>query len=111
MFCSAFAYATEPSERTFAATAAFTGAAMFALISDIAARSGSSSPARSRSSSLVSLRYWRSWSVIPDSLVVLDDRGRLLGVRVRDRVVGRDVERQRGIHGGGHVRVDQRHGG
>src|SRR5438105_14549125 len=54
---AAFAYAIALSESTFAATAALIGIAMFALISDIAARSGSSSPASALSSSLVSLRY------------------------------------------------------
>jgi hypothetical protein len=48
------AYAIELSERTFAATAALIGAATFALMSDIAARSGSSSPASVLSSSRVS---------------------------------------------------------
>src|SRR5438046_1465147 len=64
---TAFAYATEPSERTLAATAALIGAATFALISDIAARSGSSSPASSLSSSCVSCRY--SWGFFILSLL------------------------------------------
>src|SRR5919197_2119074 len=55
--CCAFAYAIELSERTFAAIAALIGAATFALISDIAARSGSSSPASASSSSRVSCLY------------------------------------------------------
>src|SRR5438876_1214765 len=55
--CCAFAYAMELSERTFAATAALIGAATLALMSDIAARSGSSSPASAFSSSGLSLRY------------------------------------------------------
>src|ERR671914_252002 len=109
--CTAFAYAIEPSERTFAATAAFTGAARFALMSDIAARSGSSSPASASSSSRVSWRYSSFSSVMRSALVVLDDRGRLLGVRVGDRVVRRDVQRQCGVDRRGHVRVDERHGG
>ena len=52
--CCASAAATDPSESTFAAMAAFTGIATFALISDIAARSGRCSPATSSSSSRVS---------------------------------------------------------
>ena len=43
----------EPSESALSATAALTGAATLALMSDIAARSGSSSPASSLSSSRV----------------------------------------------------------
>jgi hypothetical protein len=54
---TAFAYATELSLATLSAIAALIGAATFALISDIAARSGSSSPAIFSSSSRVSLRY------------------------------------------------------
>src|SRR5205814_6697197 len=52
--CSAFAIATELSDNTFSAAARFTGAATFALISDMAARSGRGSPARASSSSRVS---------------------------------------------------------
>src|SRR5918992_4430027 len=51
--CSAMATAVEWSDRTLAARARFTGAAMFALISDMAARSGRGSPARASSSSRV----------------------------------------------------------
>src|SRR5438105_704421 len=47
----------ELSLRTFRAAAMFTGAATFALISDIAARSGSGSPAIASSSSRVRRRY------------------------------------------------------
>src|SRR5918997_5432952 len=93
-FCTAFAYAVEPSERTLAATAAFTGRATFALMSDIAARSGSSSPASSFSSSRLSGRYSFRVSDIEMLLALrslrargLVDVGRLLGVRVRDRAV------------------------
>src|SRR3954454_16938855 len=95
--CSALAYVTELSDSTLAATAAFTGAARFALMSDIAARSGSASPASSSSSSRLSLRY-STFSVMPDllALVRLVDVDVLSGVRVRDRVVARDVE----CHGG-----------
>src|SRR3954471_14440575 len=108
----ALAYAVEPSDRTFAATAALTGAATFALRSDMAARSGSSSPAISFSSSRVSWRYcWMSSVIDNASLVGLRDRGRLLRVRVGDRVVRRHVQRQRGVDGRGDVRVDQRHRG
>src|SRR5438552_3344419 len=53
-YCSASAYAIELSDATFSASAALIGAAMFALTRDIAARSGSSSPARAVSSSRVS---------------------------------------------------------
>src|SRR5947208_8268106 len=70
--CAASAYAIAPSERTFAATAAFTGKAMFALMSDIAARSGSSSPASSASSSRDKLLY--SWDFLPMSLLLSDLR-------------------------------------
>src|SRR3954463_10816605 len=106
--CSAFAYAIELSDRTFAATAALIGAARFALISDMAARSGSSSPASSLSSSRVSLRYS---SPIDSSLVALLDRGLLHGIRVSGRAVREDVRGHCGVHGNGDVRVDQRHRG
>src|SRR3954449_13248143 len=94
--CSALAIAVEPSLSALRATAAFTGAARFALISDMAARSGSSSPASSFSSSWVSWRYcWMSSDMRVLLAVGLGDRGRLLRVGVRDRVVGRDVQRER----------------
>src|SRR6266576_5734042 len=109
--CTALAYATELSERTLAATAALIGAATFALISDIAARSGSSSPASSLSSSCVRLRY--SWGLLPMwrllSLVGLRDVGGLLRVGIRGRAVAQDVQCDSCVHGCGHVRVDQRH--
>src|SRR5205807_2114789 len=85
-----------------------TGIARFALISDIAARSGSSSPARAFSSSRDSFRYS---SAILDLLVTLGDRGRLLRVRVRDRVVAQHIERSCEVDGRRDVRVDQRHRG
>src|SRR5436190_22621192 len=121
--CAASATAVALSDRTFAATAAFTGMAMFALISDIAARSGSSSPARPSSSSRVSFRYsliHSSWSIAGRGptlagrrcpLVLLRDVRGLLGVRDRGRVVAEDVQRCRDIHGSGDIRVDQRHRG
>ena len=56
-FCCAFAYAIELSLATLSAAARLTGAATFALISDMAARSGSSSPAMALSSSRVSALY------------------------------------------------------
>src|SRR5437763_6777309 len=59
--CCAFAYATELSLSTLSAAARLIGAATFALISDIAARSGSSSPAIAFNSSRVSCLY--SWSL------------------------------------------------
>src|SRR5919197_6495822 len=100
-----------PSDRTLAATAAFTGIAMFALIRDIAARSGSSSPASCSSSSRVTLRYsctsatWLSFR----RLVALRNVARLLRVRVCDRVVARDVQRDGGVDRSRDVRIDQRH--
>src|SRR5437588_9384966 len=112
-FCCAFAYATELSERRLAAIAAFTGAARFALISDIAARSGSSSPASSLSSSRESVLYSCGVSsvTVASCLVALRDVARLLGVRVGDGVVREDVRRDRGVDRGCDVRVDQRHRG
>src|SRR3954451_13704831 len=95
------------------------GAATFALISDIASRSGSS--AASWSSSSCGVRPW-SFSVIgvlPASRggggrrallpVVLGDRRGLLRVRVCDRVVGERIECNSRIHGRGDIGVDQRH--
>src|SRR6184192_3136733 len=114
--CSAFAYASELSERTFAATAALIGAAMFALISDIAARSGSSSPASWLSSSRDSCLYsdcccfLPMWSLLR-RLCVLRDVAGLLRVRVRDGVVAENVQRHGGVDRGSDVRVDQRHRG
>src|SRR6476660_8642731 len=107
--CSAFAYAVELSLKAFNATAALTGAATFALISDIAARSGSSSPASLFSSSRLRLLY--SWDLSPilASLVALVDRGVLCRVCIRDRSVREDVCGHGCIHGDGDVRVDQRH--
>src|SRR3954453_6859931 len=55
--CSAFAIAAELSDSAFSATAALIGAATFAFNRDIAARSGSSSPASSFSCSRVSFWY------------------------------------------------------
>src|ERR671933_633622 len=104
--CCAFAYATEPSLSTVSASAALTGAATFALISDIAARSGSSSPASWLSSSRDSFRYS---SHTYSSLRRLRDVAGLLRVRVRDRVVARDVQRGSEVDGRGDVRVDERH--
>src|SRR5437764_1547347 len=105
--CSAPAYAVELSLSAFSATAALIGAAMFAFTSDIAARSGSSSPASSLSSSRVSLRYS---SPIDASLVALGDvADRLIGVRVGDRTVARDVQRHGGVDRREDVRVHERH--
>src|SRR5580765_3531401 len=90
--CSAFAYATEWSERTLAATAAFTGAARLALISDIAARSGSASPASSSSSSRVMGRYSVcSPMCLRSFLGALVHRRVLRGAGDRRRVVRQDV--------------------
>src|ERR687887_536268 len=96
--CTAFAYATELSERTFAAIAALIGAATFALMSDMAARSGSSSPAMALSSSRVSCLYSACFRPMRASLrVALVDRCRLSRVGVRDRVVREHVRRHGGI--------------
>src|SRR3954452_349481 len=119
--CSALAYATELSDSTFAATAAFTGAARFALMSDIAARSGSSSPASSVSSSRVSGRYSCGlfsamvmilpWFPVDPSVVGLGDVRRLMRVRERGRVVRDRVQRDGGVDRRRDVGVDERHGG
>src|SRR5919199_231169 len=105
-FCSAFAYAIELSLATLSAAARLIGAATFALIRDIAARSGSSSPASAFSSSRVSFRYS---SLIEPPLGGLVDRSVLRGVRIGDRPVGEDVRRDRGVDGRRDVRVDERH--
>src|SRR4051794_31676287 len=109
--CCAFAYAIELSERTFSATAALIGAATFALMSDIAARSGSSSPASSFSSSRVRLLYSCGVSDTSRSSLWVDllDAAALLRVRVGDRVVARHVQRGGEVHRRGDVRVDERH--
>src|SRR5947199_43422 len=108
---TAFAYATELSERTFAAIAALMGAATFALISDMAARSGNSSPARAFSSSRVSCLYSSRFLPMPTSLVGLVDRCGLRRVRVRNRVVRQDVGGHGGVDRDRDVRIDQRHRG
>src|SRR5919199_1766356 len=104
--CCAFAYAIELSESTFAAMAALIGAATFALINDMAARSGSSSPAIAFNSSVVSFRY--SSAMIPP-LVALRNRRVLDGVRVCDRPVAERVERDSRIDGRRDVGVHERH--
>src|SRR5919198_496327 len=110
--CTAFAYATELSERTFAAIAALIGAATFALISDMAARSGSSSPARALSSSRVSCLYCSCSLPMCSSLrVALVDRCRLRRVGVRDCVVRKHVGRDGCVDRDREVRVDERHRG
>src|SRR5207248_362096 len=111
--CCAFAYATELSLSTFSATAALIGAATFALMSDIAARSGSSSPAIALSSSRVSCLY--SWALSPMrassfALRRLIDRHVLLRVRPGDRAVRKDVRRDRGVDRDRQVGVHERHG-
>src|SRR5437016_4511736 len=75
-------------------------------MSDIAARSGSSSPAISFSSSRVSFRYS---SAIEASLVGLDDRGVLSRLGVGGRVVAQDVQREGRVDRRRDVRVDQGH--
>src|SRR5436190_21448943 len=110
--CCAFAYATELSLSTFSATAALIGAATFALISDLAARSGSSSPAIALSSSWVSCLYSWGWLPIRSSSFALRrlvDRDLLLGVRPGDRTVRQDVGRDGGVDRDRQVGVDQRH--
>src|SRR5512133_1707613 len=109
--CSAFAIAVESSLSAFSATAAFTGAATLALMSDIAARSGSSSPARALSSSRDSWRYSSCFLPMLSSLVALVDRGVLGRVGVGDRPVREDVRRNGGVDRDRDVRVDQRHRG
>src|SRR5437773_617546 len=98
--CCAFAYATELSLSTFSATAALIGAATFALTRDIAARSGSSSPAIALSSSWVSCLYSWGWLPMRSSSFALRrlvDRDLLLGVRPGDRTVRQDVGRDGGV--------------
>src|SRR5204862_98211 len=108
-FCCAFAYAIELSLATLSAAARFTGAATFALISDMAARSGSSSPAGGLRSSCVRWRCSPGFLPTLSSLVALVDGGRLRSVGVRDRAVREDVRRDGRVHGDRDVRVDQRH--
>src|SRR5919107_3393647 len=117
--CCALANAIELSDSTFAATAALTGAAMLALISDIAARSGSSSPASSESSSRVSGRYScglfsAMCSCLPNGVgrrsVGLRDVRVLLGVRDRHGAVRDGVQGDGGVDRGRDVRVEQGHG-
>src|SRR3954451_1197003 len=62
--CCAAATAAAPSDSTLAATAALIGIATLAFTSDMAARSGSSSPASSESSSRVSGLNWSGSFVI-----------------------------------------------
>src|SRR5581483_10537163 len=91
----------------FAATAALTGAAMLALISDMASRSGSSSPPSAANSSSVRPLVFSLISSSLDALVqiVLLDR-----VGVCRGVVRQDVGGHRRIHRNGDVGVDERHG-
>src|SRR5215212_299491 len=107
--CCAFAYASELSLATLSATAALIGAATFALISDIAARSGSSSPASSLSSSRVSFLYSSAIGRQTPCEIALLDRGLLRGVRVSDRAVREDVRSDRRVHRDCEVRVHERH--
>src|SRR5919197_237892 len=107
-FCSAFAYAIELSERTFAAIAALIGAATFALISDIAARSGSSTPASAFSSSCVSVLYSSS-AICVLLQVALVDRCLLRRIGGGGRAVRKHIRREREIDRYGDVRVDQGH--
>src|SRR3954453_10665846 len=105
MFCSAFAYAMELSLATFNAAARLIGATTLAFTSDIAARSGSSSPASSLSSSRVSFLYCCcSLMSVP-----LGDVSGLGRVRVSNRVVRKDVRRNGGVDRNCDVRVHERH--
>src|SRR5919198_6577983 len=106
--CCAFAYATEPSERTFAAIAALIGAATFALISDIAARSGSSTPASAFSSSCVSVLYSSS-AICVLLQVALVDRCLLRRIGGGGRAVRKHIRREREIDRNGDVRIHERH--
>src|SRR5215212_2448949 len=114
----ALAYATESSLATFSASAALIGAATFAFTSDIAARSGSGSPASVSSSSRVSgvycvslllMRITSPWWSCARGLHALRDRGALRGVGVGDGAVREDVGRQAEVHRHGEVRVHERH--
>src|SRR4051794_20534164 len=115
--CWAPASAAEPSLRTFSASAALIGAATLALTSDIAARSGSVSTSSASSSAAVTAPFAvvvvvmvrdssRSAGRARNSADALGDGGGLDGVRVRDRVVARDVQRQRGVDRRRDVGVD-----
>src|SRR4051794_12689444 len=108
-FWTALAYAIEPSDATFSASAALIGAATLALIRDIAARSGSSSPASSLSCSRVSFWNCCSSDTGGTSEVRLVDRGHLCRIRVRDRAVRKDVGGNRRVDRDREVRVHQRH--
>src|SRR5688500_18029164 len=85
-------------------------------MSDIAAFSGNGSPASSSSSSRVRFRYFAS-SALTTLLrsavgsVPLIDRGRLLRVRDRRRVITQNIESDCGVDGRSDVRVDERHRG
>src|ERR1044072_2249878 len=118
----AVAGASALSDRTFAATAAFTGAARFALMSDIAPRSGSSSAPCASSSSGDSSSSWvlgvwsaMVWAPLDRGLrrsaaeLALVDGGVLRRVGDGGRAVRQDVRRDRGVHGDGDVGVDERH--
>src|SRR5438270_2863484 len=114
--CWALAYASDPSERTFAATAALIGAARLALISDICSRSGSCSTSWASSSCFES---WPCFFIDINLLapasdrrrwyVALADRRVLLGVGIGHRAVAQHVERDRRVDRRGYVGVDQRH--
>src|SRR4051794_27151871 len=86
--------AVAPSDSTLSAADRFTGMATLAFISDMAARSGSASPASSSSSARVTLR---KSSAITALLDALDDRGVLGGTGVGSRVVREDVGRDGGV--------------
>src|SRR3954469_3910908 len=94
-----------PSERTLAATAAFTGMAMFALMSDIAARSGSCSPTSPSSSSRVMLLYSSGIGYLLLSSVPLRRRWRRV-----DRVPSRHVRRRLPVPDDGLIRRQREDG-
>src|SRR5919201_1929124 len=103
---TAFAYATELSDRTLSASAALIGAAMFAFTSDMTVRSGSASPVCTSSSSIV------MYVICFSSLSCLDrlrDRCHLLCARHGGRVVRKNVGRERQVDRQREVRVHERH--
>src|SRR3954452_331785 len=114
--CSAVAYGTEVAERTFAATAAFTGAARLAFTRDMASRSVSSRPISASSSSLLMLLVVRWISSLILLLLCLASRPLQVGlvdVRVLRRVricggaVREDVRRHGRVDRNRDVRVHQ----
>src|ERR671934_2025832 len=105
----AFAYATELSDNTLAASARLIGAATLALIKDMAARSGSASMVSAWSSSSSPICFIFS-AYLLEGCVALDplwDVVRLNGVGISRCVVAQDVESERRVNWGRNVGVDQ----